>query len=184
MEEELLALKENDTCDIVSCPSNVRPIGCKWVYSIKLHSDGTLDRYKARLVVLGNRQEYGVDYEETFAPVAKMTTVRTIITIAASQNWSLYQMDVKNAFLHGDLKEDIYMKPPPGLFSSPTSDVCKLKRSLYGLKQAPRAWFDKFWSTLLQFSFEQSKYDSSLFLRKTSTGCVLLLVYVDDIIIT
>ncbi|XP_047260624.1 uncharacterized mitochondrial protein AtMg00810-like [Capsicum annuum] len=93
-------------------------------------------------------------------------------------------MNVKNAFLHGDLKEDIYMKPPPGLFSLPTSDVCKLKRSLYGLKQAPRAWFDKFWSTLLQFSFEQSNYDSFLFLRKTSTGCVLLLVYVDDIIIT
>lgn len=127
MEEELLALKENDTWDIVSCPSNVRPIGCKWVYSIKLHSDGTLDRYKARLVVLGNKQEYGVDCEETFAPVAKMTTVRTIIVIAASQNWSLCQMDVKNAFLHGDLKENIYMKPLPGLFLSPTSDVCKLK---------------------------------------------------------
>ncbi|XP_015161597.1 uncharacterized mitochondrial protein AtMg00810-like [Solanum tuberosum] len=92
-------------------------------------------------------------------------------------------MDIKNAFLRGHLKEDIYMKPPPGLFSSPTSDVCKSKRSLYGLKQAPRAWFDKFRSTLLQFSFEQRKYDSYLFLRKTSTGCVLLLVYVDDIII-
>jgi len=184
MEEELLALKENNTWDIVPCPPNVRPIGCKWVYSIKLNSDGTLDRYKARLVVLGNKQEYGVNYEETFAPVAKMTTVRTIIAIAASQNWPLHQMDVKNAFLHGDLKEDIYMKPPPGLFSSPTSDVCKLKRSLYGLKQAPRAWFDKFRSTLLQFSFEQSKYDSSLFLRKTSASCVLLLVYVEYIIIT
>ncbi|XP_059301811.1 uncharacterized mitochondrial protein AtMg00810-like [Lycium ferocissimum] len=108
-----------------------------------------------------------------------MTTVRTIIAIAASQNWPLYQMDVKNAFLHGDLKEDIYIKPPPGLFLSPTS-VCKLKWSLYGLKQAPRAWFDKFRSTLLQFSFEQSKYDSSLFLRKTSTGCVLLLQQLKD----
>ncbi|XP_049393432.1 uncharacterized mitochondrial protein AtMg00810-like [Solanum stenotomum] len=151
MEEELLAIKENNTWDVVPCPPNVRPIGCKWVYSIQLHSDGTLDRYKARLVVLGNKQEYGVDYEETFAPVAKMTTVRTIIAIAASQNWPLHQMDVKNAFLHGDLKEDIYMKPPPGLFSSPISD---------------------------------SKYESSLFLRKTSAGCVLLLVYVDDIIIT
>ncbi|PHT99700.1 hypothetical protein BC332_29488 [Capsicum chinense] len=169
--------------DIVSCPSNVHPIGCKWVYSIKLHSDGTLDRYKARLVVLGNKKEYSVNYEETFAPVAKITTVRTIIAIAASQNWTLHQMDVKNAFLHGDLKEDIYMKPPPGLFSLPTSDVCKLKRSLYRLKQAPRAWFAKFRFTFLQFSFEQSNYDSSLFVRKTSTGCVLLLVYVDDIII-
>ncbi|XP_015164001.1 uncharacterized mitochondrial protein AtMg00810-like [Solanum tuberosum] len=99
-----------------------------------------------------------------------MTTVQTIIAIAASQNFPLHQMDVKNVFLHGYFKEDIYMKPPPGLFLSPTSDVCKLKQSLYGLKQAPRAWFDKFQSTLLQFSFEQS--------------CVLLLVYVDAIIIT
>ncbi|XP_015165287.1 uncharacterized mitochondrial protein AtMg00810-like [Solanum tuberosum] len=102
-----------------------------------------------------------------------MTKVRTIIAIIASQNWPLHQMDVKNAFLHGDLKEDIYMKTPPGLFSSATTNVCKLKQSLYGLKQAPRAWFDKFQSTLLLFSFEQSKYDSSLFLRKTTTGVFL-----------
>ena len=89
------------------------------------------------MVALGNRQEYGVDYEETFAPVAKMTIVRTIIVIGASQGWPFHQMNVKNVFLHGDLKEDIYMAPPPGLFSSSTSVVCKLKRSLYGLKQAP-----------------------------------------------
>jgi len=184
MQEELCALQDNHTWDLVSCPLSVKPIGCKWVYSIKLHSDGTLDRYKARLAALGNRQEYGVDYEETFAPVAKMTTVRTIIAIAASQGWPLHQMDVKNAFLHGDLKEDIYMAPPPGLVSSSKSVVCKLKRSLYGLKQAPRAWFDKFRTTLLRFSFVQNKYDSSLFLCTTSTGYVFLLVYVDDIVIT
>ncbi|KAK9118393.1 hypothetical protein Scep_016486 [Stephania cephalantha] len=146
--------------------------------------DGSLDRYKARLVALGNRQEYGVDYEETFAPVAKMTTVRLVLAIAASQGWPLRQMDVKNAFLHGDLKEEIYMTPPSGLFSTPSADVCKLKRSLYGLKQAPRAWFDKFRSTLISFSFVQSQYDSSLFLCKTSKGIVLLLIYVDDIVIT
>jgi hypothetical protein len=139
MQEELCALQDNHTWDLVSCPLSVKLIGCKWVYSIKLRSDGTLDRYKARLVVLGNRQEYGVDYEKTFAPVAKMTTVHTIIAIAASQGWPLHQMDVKNTFLHGDLKEDIYMAPPPGLVSSSKSVVCKLKRSLYGLKQAPRA---------------------------------------------
>jgi len=112
-----------------------------------------------------------------------MTTVHTIIAITASQGWPLHQIDVKNAFLHGDLKEDIYMTPPPGLFSSSTSVMCKLKRSLYGLKQAPRVWFDKFRSTLLRFLFVQSKYDSSLFLYKISIGFVLLLVYVDDIII-
>ncbi|XP_057954067.1 uncharacterized mitochondrial protein AtMg00810-like [Malania oleifera] len=130
------------------------------------------------------KQEYGVDYEETFAPVAKMTTVRTVISIAASQGRPLHQMDVKNTFPHGDLKEEIYMALPPGFSSSSSSDVCKLKRSLYGLKQAPQAWFDKFQTTLLQFSFQQSQYDSSLFLCKTSVGIVLLLVYVDDIVIT
>ena len=103
-----------------------------------------MDRYKARLVVLGNNQEYGVNYEDSFAPVAKMTIVRTILALAASNDWPLHQMDVKNVFLHGDLKECIYMKPPPGSFSSPTSNVCKLYHSLYGLKQALRAWFDNF----------------------------------------
>ena len=125
-----------------------------------------------------------MDYEETFASVAKMTTVRMVISIDASQGWPLHQIDVKNALLLGDLKEDIYLVLPPGLSSTSSSDVCKLKRSLYGLKQAPRPWFDKFRSTLLRFSFKQSQYDSSLFLCKTSTGIVILLVYVDDIVIT
>nr|CAN63642.1 hypothetical protein VITISV_038695 [Vitis vinifera] len=167
MQEEIATLEANHTWDIEPCPPTIVPLGCKWVYSVKVRSDGSLDRYKAQLVALGNNQEYGVNYEETFAPVAKMTT-----------------MDVKNAFLHGDLKECIYMKPPLGLFPSPTSHLCKLHRSFYGLKQAPRAWFDKFRTTLLQFSFRQSKYDTSLFLRKSDMGIVVLLVYVDDILKT
>ncbi len=118
-------------------PLLLKPLVVNGVFSVKLRSDGTLDWYKAHLVALGNKQEYGVDYEETFASVAKMTTVRKIISIAASQGWPLHQMDVKNDFLHGDLKEDIYMTTPPGLLPSPSSIVCKLKRSLYCLKQAP-----------------------------------------------
>ena len=114
MEEELSALQQNHTWVVVPCPASVKPIGFKWVYSIKLKVDGTLDRYKARLVALGNRQEYGIDYDETFAPVAKMTTVRTILAMAASQSWPLFQFDVKNAFLHGDLKEEVYMRLPQG----------------------------------------------------------------------
>ena len=106
-----------------------------------------------------------------------------IIAIAASYGWPLHQMDVKNAFLHSDLKEDIYMVLPLGLSPTFPSNVCKLKRSIYGLKQAPRAWFDKFGSTLLRISFKQSHYNSSLFLYKTVIGIVILLVYVDDIII-
>lgn len=143
---------------------------------------GTLPELPIHLI--GNKQEYGINYEETFAPVAKMTIVRMVISIVASQSWSIYQMDVKNAFLYGDLKEEIYMVLPPGLSFCSSFDVCKLKRSLYGLKQAPQAWFDTFKSILLQFSFKQSQYDSSLFLCKTFTGIVILLVYVDDIVIT
>ena len=183
MEAELQALEENHTWDIVSCPPNVKPIGSKWVYTVKLKSDGSLDRYKARLVALGNKQEYGLDYEETFAPVAKMTTVRTILAIASSKSWPLHQMDVKNAFLNGDVKEEIYMKLPTGMSTTASHEVCKLRRSLYGLKQAPRAWFEKFRSALLTFSFTQCQYDSSLFFHKTTTGMVFLLVYIDDIII-
>ncbi|KAL3523634.1 hypothetical protein ACH5RR_016468 [Cinchona calisaya] len=184
IDAEFLALEENQTWDVVSCPPSVKPLGSKLVFSIKLRPDGSIDRYKARLVVLGNKQQYGLDYDETFAPVAKMTTVRTILALAASQSWSLHQMDVKNAFLHGDLKEEVYIKLPHGMPTSSPNTVCKLKRSLYGLKQAPRVWFEKFRSTLLGFSFTQSQYDSSLFLQRTSKGLVILLVYVDDIVIT
>ena len=144
-------------------------LGVNGFFSIKLHSDGSLDRYKARLVALGNKQEYGVDYEETFAPIAKMTTFRTILAIAASHSWRLHQMDVKNAFLHGDLQEEIYIKLPSGMTTSSPHDVCKLRRSLYGLKQAPDSWFEKFRSTLLSFSFTQSQYDSSLFLHTATS---------------
>jgi hypothetical protein len=134
MQAQLQAFKENHTWDIVPCPPTIKPIGSKWVFSVKLRSDGFLDRYKARLLALGYKQEYEVDYEETFAPVAKMTTVRTILAIAASQSWPLHQMDVKNVFLHGDLQEEIYMKLPSGMTTSFSYDVCKLRRFLYGLK--------------------------------------------------
>ena len=134
MESELQARDENHTWDIVSCPPNVKPIGSKWVYTLKLKSDGSLDRYKAQLVGLGNKQEYGLDYEETFAPVAKMTIVRTILAIASSKSWPLHQMDVRNAFLHEDLQEEIYMKLPIDMSMTASHEVCKLRRSLYGLK--------------------------------------------------
>jgi len=115
--------------------------------------------------------------------MAQMTTVCIVMVIVVSKGWSIRQMDVKNAFLHGDLQEKLYMTPPPGLFSSSSTEVCHLKRSLYGLKQAPRAWFEKFRTTLLDFTFMQSQYDYSLFFSKTNIGIVQLLVYVDDLVI-
>ena len=134
------------------------------------------------MVAKGFTQEYGIDYEETFAPVARMTSIRTLIVVASIRGWQLSQMDVKNAFLNGDLHEEVYMKPPPGLPCQP-HQVCKLRRALYGLKQAPRAWFEKFSSAVLSFGFQQSSHDSALFIRQSSQGLVLLLLYVDDMII-
>ena len=124
IEIELLKLKENQTCDTVPCPPSIKPLGSKFVFTIKICSDGSIDRYKAILVVLGNKQQFGLNYEETFAPVAKMTTVRTIISIFASETWQIHQLDVKNAFFHGDLKEEVYIKLPTGMSSPLPNIVC------------------------------------------------------------
>uniref|UniRef100_A0A2N9EUN8 Integrase catalytic domain-containing protein n=1 Tax=Fagus sylvatica TaxID=28930 RepID=A0A2N9EUN8_FAGSY len=141
-----------------------------------------------RLVSLpkGFTQEYGIDYEETFAPVARLSSVRTLIAVSASRHWPLFQMDVKNAFLNGELTEEVYMQLPPGFSQPPgfSPKVCRLRRALYGLKQAPRAWFAKFSSTISQHGFSASSYDSALFFRRSDHGITLLLLYVDDMIIT
>ncbi|KAA0057482.1 putative mitochondrial protein [Cucumis melo var. makuwa] len=183
MNDELQALEKTHTWDYVDLPPGKRPIGCKWIYKIKTHSDGTIERYKARLVAKGYSQEYGIDYEETFAPVARMMSVRSLLAVAAAKQWPLLQIDVKNAFLNGTLSEEVYMKPPPGT-SSPPHKVCLLRRALYGLKQAPRAWFATFSSTITQLGFTSSPHDTALFTRHTPQGIVLLLLYVDDMIIT
>ncbi|KAL0533200.1 hypothetical protein IC582_030415 [Cucumis melo] len=133
MNDELQALEKMHTWDYVDLPPSKRPIGCKWIYKIKTHSDGTIERYKTRLVAKGYSQEYGIDYEETFASVARMTSVRNLLDVAAAKQWPLLQMDVKNAFLNGTLSEEVYMKPPSGT-SSPPHKVCLLRHALYGLK--------------------------------------------------
>jgi len=140
-------------------------------------------RYKARLVARGFQQTQGRDYEETFAPVAHMTTVRTMIAVAASRSWTISQMDVKNAFLHGELHEEVYMHPPPGV-DVPSGQVCRLRRALYGLKQAPRAWYERFVSVITEAGFSPSPHDPALFIHTSSRGRTLLLLYVDDMLIT
>ena len=150
MKEELDALHKIGTWDLVDLPSEKTSIGCKWVYKIKTRSDGTVDRYKARLIARGFTQEYGIDYEETFAPMARLSSIMTLIVVSATRKWPLFQMDVKNAFLNGELLEEVYMKLPLGYSHPPgfPHKVCRPRRALYDLKQGPRAWFAKFSSTI------------------------------------
>lgn len=131
----------------------------------------------------GFNQKYGIDYEETFSPVVKMSTIRCLLALAASKRWDLHQLDVNNAFLHGDLKEQVFMKVPEGI-PNPHNKVCKLRKSIYGLKQASREWFTKLLFHLKDQGFVQSKNDYSLFIRKTGDLICMAVVYVDDIILT
>ncbi|CAM8999542.1 unnamed protein product [Rhodiola kirilowii] len=186
MDAEINALQANNTWSITDLPVGKNAVGCKWVFKIKRKSDGTIERYKARLVAKGFTQLEELDYHETFAPVVKMNTFRTLLAVAASRGWPLYQLDVNNAFLHGILDEEVYMNLPPGYYRSDKAQgrVCKLHKSLYGLKQASRQWFSKFSETLIQYGLQSSLNDYSLFTLHKGKDYIALLVYVDDIIIT
>lgn len=184
MQDEFDALQKNHTWDLVSLPPSREAIGCKWGFRVKENSDGSTNKYKARLVAKGFHQQPGFDYTETFSLVVKPVTVRTVLTIAVSRGWTLQQLDVNNAFLNGVLTEEVYMQQPKGFEATNHSLVCKLNKAIYGLKQAPRAWFEKLTAALLQFGFTPSKCDPALFMLHAPTYCLLVLVYVDDIIVT
>ncbi|CAL1369789.1 unnamed protein product [Linum trigynum] len=183
---ELHALEENQTWDVVPLPPNVKEIGNKWVFKYKFKPDGSLEREKARLVAKGYTQVYGIDFLDTYSPVAKINTVKTFLAVASLRNWTLEQMDVSNAFLHGELDEVVYMKIPLGLKVNSTGNqrmTCRLKKSLYGLKQASRQWFARLTSFLLKLGFSQSMSDYSLFTKWTHGRITVILVYVDDILV-
>ncbi|KAL5537784.1 hypothetical protein UlMin_045380 [Ulmus minor] len=185
MDKEYAALVKNNTWDLVDSPPDMNIIGCKWVFKIKYKADGSIDRHKARLVAKGYNQTHGLDYFETFSPVVKPATIRIVLTLALSSGWVVRQLDVQNAFLNGDLEEQVYMSQPLGfVHSSFPHKVCKLRKALYGLKQAPRAWFTRLSNALLSWGFVSSRSDSSMFLCFGRTTTLIVLVYVDDILIT
>ena len=183
MVAEVDAFEENKTFSIVDLPEGKEALGNQWVFKYKYLADGTIERPKARLVVLGNHQVEGEDFTETFAPVAKVTTIRALLKIIAVNKWEVHQMDVHNAFLHGDLDEEVYMKLPLGFRHSQPNKVCRLHKSLYGLKQAPRCWFEKLTTALKEFGFIQSYSDYSLFIYTRGQIEMRVLVYVDDLLI-
>lgn len=185
MQLEYNALIANHTWDLVPSSSHQKIVGCKWVFKIKRNSDGSIARYKARLVDKGFHQSADVDYTETYSPVVKPVTIRVLLTLAVTHGWSVRQVDINNAFLHGILSETVFMEQPFGFERHLTPPlVCKLRKALYGLKQAPRACFDHLSQYLHTLGFVSSRADISLLIRKTNGDCCYILVYVDDIIIT
>ncbi|KAM0006936.1 putative RNA-directed DNA polymerase [Helianthus debilis subsp. tardiflorus] len=184
MNEEFSALHKNNTWSIVDLPKGRKPIGCKWIFRVKYKSNGEVERYKARLVAKGFNQREGIDFDETFSPVVKMVPIRCIVSLSVQNDWPLYQLDANNAFLYGNLKEEVYMSMPEGLNNGHLNKVCKLNRSLYGLKQAPRIWNEKLVNVLLKMGFYQSKCDYSMFIKSDGNVFIVMLVYVDDITLT
>jgi hypothetical protein len=184
MQKEYGSLMANGTWELVPLPKERKSVGCKWVFRTKRDASGHIVRHKARLVAKGYSQVEGVDFNETFVPVAKFTTIRCMLAIGAAMDLEIHQMDVKTAFLNGELEEDIYMDQPQGFVQDGKEHlVCKLKKSLYGLKQSPRAWYQHIDMLFTHEGFSRSQTDHSLYVKQTSEYLLIVIIYVDDLII-
>ncbi|BBN68998.1 transposable element gene [Prunus dulcis] len=183
MQEELNQFKRNDVWYLVPRPKDTNVIGTKWIFRNKTDEKGQIMRNKARLVAQGYTQIEGLDFDETFAPVARLESVRLLLSIACYLRFKLYQMDVKSAFLNGVLQEEVYVEQPAG-FQDPIhpNHVYRLKKALYGLKQAPRAWYDRLSTHLLQKGYTRGSIDKTLFVKRTKQDLMVAQVYVDDIV--
>ncbi|KAM1072945.1 hypothetical protein ACFX2B_017883 [Malus domestica] len=186
MDVEVAAIEKNNTWELTDLPQGGKIIGVKWVYKTKLNENGEVDKYKARLVANGYAQEYGVDYAEVFAHVARLDTIRIVIALAAQREWTIHQMDVKNAFLHGEINEEIFVEQPPGYVQrGKEHKVYKLRKALYGLKQAPRAWYSRIEAYFLKEWFVKCPHEHTLFIKVGDGGNILVVcLYVDDLIYT
>nr|GEW91104.1 copia-type polyprotein [Tanacetum cinerariifolium] len=186
MDLEIQAIEKNQTWKLVDLPKDTKCIRVKWVFKTKLNERGEIEKHKARLVARGYGQEYGIDYVEVYAPVARMDTIRLLIALAAQRGWNIYQLDVKSAFLHGVLEEEVYVQQPQGyVVKNSEHKVYKLHKALYGLKQAPRAWFSRIETYFIKAGFTRSNSEHTLFIKRTLDGKMLFVnIYVDDLLFT
>jgi hypothetical protein len=182
--EELALLKEAGTWELTTPPENANIVGSKWVFRAKKDAAGNVVRYKARLIAQGFSQVPGVDYFDTFAPVAKLASIRTVLALAASKDMEIHQIDIKGAYLNGELtdQETIYMAQPPGYHAqNSTGKVCRLRKTLYGLKQSGRRWYQKLVEIMtVHLAFSRCDVDQAVFFRRNGQGSMIVLVHVDD----
>jgi hypothetical protein len=185
MLNELRSIEENQTWVLTDLPLGRRAIGLKWVFNVKRDEHGNIAKHKARLVVKGYAQRCGLDYDEMFAPVARLDSVRLLIALAAQEGWEIHHMDVKSAFLNGELQEEVFVQQPVGFVQAGAEHkVFKLCKALYGLHQAPRAWNEKFDDRLHSFGFRRYPFEPAVYTRKSEDRQLVIGVYVDDLMIT
>nr|KYP73999.1 Retrovirus-related Pol polyprotein from transposon TNT 1-94 [Cajanus cajan] len=185
MQEELAMIEKNHTWELVEKPKDQKVIGVKWVFRTKLNADCSINKHKARLVVKGYAQIFGVDYSNTFVPVSILDTIRLVLAVAAQNSWKIFQLDVKLAFLNGELQEKIYVEQPEGFMKKGEEDkVYLLKKALYGLKQAPRAWYNKINDHLLSIGFAKNLSESTLYVKHKGHNLLTVSLYVDDLLVT
>jgi hypothetical protein len=185
MMEEMDSIEESGTWSLVDLPPGRKPIGVKWVFKMKRDEHGTMSKHKAHLVVKGYAQRHGIDYDEVFTPVARLDSVRLLIALVAHEGWEVHHMDIKLAFLNGDLQEEVYVEQPAGfIVAGKEHKVLKLKKALYGLHQAPQAWNAKLDGTLLSLGFRRTPSEHTIYIRWNGNVQLVIGVYVDNLIIT
>jgi len=177
------ALIFRETWALVSSPKGAI-VGCRWVYILKYHLDGSEDRYKAKLVAKGYTQTYGVNFFETFSSIAHLNYIQILFSVAVNVEWLLFQLDIKNAFLYGDLKEKVHMGQPPWYVAQEENNVCRLRKAIYGLKKSSRAWLEKSSLVISDIGFARYHSDHSVFICHTKSGSVILAIYVGNILPT
>ena len=184
MKSEIDSMYTNHVWTLVDAPEGVKPIGCRWIFKKKIDMDGNIQVYKARLVAKGYRQKPGVDYDETFSPVAMIKSIRIMLAIAACYDYEIWQMDVKTVFLNRSLLKDVYMQQPDGfVMPEHANKVCKLNRSIYGLKQASKSWNQRFDEIIKEYDFVQNEDDHCVYKKVSGSALTFIVLYVDDILL-